>query len=82
MRARSSHRRSSVVWCTIRPRRPHSGQRQPFLYGLTARWSSLSRCMNRKSVIFRLFRRRIVHSNFRLLTGFSSFLSTPNQQRE
>ena len=24
--ATSSHRRSSVVWCTIRPRRPHAGQ--------------------------------------------------------
>ena len=31
--------------------------------------------MNRKCVIFRLFRRRIVRSNVRLLTGFSSFLS-------
>ena len=37
----------------------------------------MSRCINRKSVIFRLCRRRIVRSNFRLLTGFSSFLSTP-----
>ena len=33
--------------------------------------------MNRKCVICRLFRRRIVRSNFRLLTGFSSFLSMP-----
>ena len=39
---------------------PNAGQRQPFLYGLTARWSSVSRCINRKSVIFRLCRRRIV----------------------
>ena len=37
----------------------------------------MSRCINRKSVIFRLCRRRIVRSNFRLLTGFSSFLSMP-----
>ncbi len=39
--------------------------------------NSLSRCMNRKCVIFRLFRRRMLRSNFRLLTGFSSFLSMP-----
>ena len=76
MSVRSSQRRNSVVRHTIRPRRPHAGQRQPFLYGLTARCNSLLRFLNQKSVIFIPFRRSILYSNFRLLTGFSSFLLT------
>ena len=77
MRVRSSHLRSSVVWRTIRARRPHCGQRQPFLYGLTVRCNSLSRFLNQNRGIFMPFRRSILFSNFRLLTGFFSFWSTP-----
>ena len=77
MRVRSSQRRGAAACHTIRPRRPQCGQRQPFLYGLTARCSSLSRCLKSKRVIFMPFRCRILHSNFRLLTGLSSFSSTP-----
>ncbi len=62
------------------PCRPHSGQQQPFLYGLTARCNSLSRFSNQNWVIFRSFRRKILLSNFRLLTGFSSFLSTASTE--
>jgi len=76
MRALSSHRRRSLAWCTIRPRRPHAGHRQPFLYGVTATCNSCSRSLSQVLVTFKFFRRRIWLSNFMLLTGFSSFVST------
>jgi len=77
----SSHRRNSVAWCTIRPRRPHSWQREPFLKGLTARCSSLFRFLNQNRVIFIPFMRSIPRSNFRLLAGFFLPVDT-NLQRK
>ena len=77
--ATSSQDRASWACRTIGPRRSHFGQRQPFLKGLTQRWSSVSRCLNAKAVIFRSFRRSIFASNVKLLMGFLS-LSISGQQ--
>ena len=77
--ATSSQDRASWAWRTMGQRRSQCGQRQPFLKGLTQRWSSVSRCLNEKAVIFRSFRRSIFASNVRLLMGFLS-LSISSQQ--
>ena len=66
-RATSSQDRASWAWRTMGQRRSHTGQRQPFLKGLTHRCSSVSRCLNEKAVIFRSFRRKIFASNVRRL---------------
>src|ERR1700683_1994939 len=67
----SSHRRTSLAGWTMRPRRLQVGHRHPFLYGLTARGSSLSLFLNSKSLIFNAFRRSILLNSFELVTGLT-----------